>query len=86
MAAGRPVITADTPGIREAITDGIEGRLVPAGDAGALAAAMRELAADSSLRQRMGSAAHARFIELGDPKRVAEAFIQALPSLATRSR
>ena len=51
-----------------------------------LAAAMRELAADSSLRQRMGSAAHARFIELGDQQRVDEAFIQALPYLATRSR
>ncbi|NBP85989.1 MAG: glycosyltransferase, partial [Mycobacteriaceae bacterium] len=54
MAAARPVVTADTPGIREALVHGESGWLVPAGDADALAEALRTLAADPSLRAALG--------------------------------
>ncbi len=37
LAAARPVITADTPGARELLTDGVDALLVPPGDAPALA-------------------------------------------------
>jgi spore maturation protein CgeB len=67
MAAGRPVISADTPGIREAITDGVSGLLVPPGDPAALAQALRTLAADPALRARMGEAARAAYLEKGAP-------------------
>lgn len=82
MAAGRPVVTADTPGIREALRDGVDGVLVPAGDATALAAALADLAADPVLRATMGQAAHERFNQIGHPERVADAFLAALATLS----
>lgn len=78
MAAGRPVISADTPGIREAVTDGVSGLLVPAGDAEALADAMRTLGADPDLRARMGEAARAAYIEKGAPAAAAAPLHEAL--------
>lgn len=60
MAAGRPVIAAAAGGPRELITDGVDGVLVPAGDAIALARAMRVLADDEGLRRALGGAARLR--------------------------
>jgi glycosyltransferase involved in cell wall biosynthesis len=54
-AAGKPIVTTDRPGCREAVRDGDNGLLVPAKDAGALAQALRTLLADPSLRARMGA-------------------------------
>ena len=39
-ASGKPIITSDIPGCREAVDDGVNGYLVPAKDADALAEAM----------------------------------------------
>ena len=55
LACGTPVVTADTPAARELLVDGESALLVPAGDPGALAAAVRRLAADSSLAERIGA-------------------------------
>lgn len=44
LAIGRPLITSDTPGIRELVEPSPALRLVPSGDAAALAAALTELA------------------------------------------
>ena len=54
MAAGRPVVTADTPAVREVLEDGRSALLVPAGDPDGLAAALTRLAADAALRERLG--------------------------------
>jgi glycosyltransferase involved in cell wall biosynthesis len=62
-AAGRPIVTTDVPGCREVVRDGKEGIVVPLGDVDAAAHALIKLAADPSLRNRMGAAAHARFRE-----------------------
>jgi len=43
MAAGRPMIATDVGGARDVLGDGVRGLLVPAGDAGALAGAIRGL-------------------------------------------
>jgi glycosyltransferase involved in cell wall biosynthesis len=55
-ACGRPVITTDTPGCRDVVRDGETGVLVPAGDAVALAAAIRQLLLDPARRRQMGAA------------------------------
>lgn len=55
-AAGRPIIAADGPGLREIVRHGETGLLVPPGDALALADAMEWLAGDGDLRRRMGAA------------------------------
>lgn len=44
-ASGRPLITSDIPGCREAVENGVSGYLCPARDAGALYEAMRRFAA-----------------------------------------
>lgn len=59
MAAGRAVVASRISGIPELIEDGVEGLLVPPGDAGALAAAAARLQ-DAGLRQRLGVAARRR--------------------------
>lgn len=57
QASGLPTIVTDVGGPRELVRDGETGLVVPGQDAIALLAAMRRLASDSSLRQRMGDAA-----------------------------
>ncbi|MYT72062.1 MULTISPECIES: glycosyltransferase family 4 protein [unclassified Streptomyces] len=58
MRCGVPVVSTDAPlGPGEIITDGHDGRLVPVGDARALAEAMVELIEDDTLRRAMGTAA-----------------------------
>lgn len=59
-AAGRPVVTTDSPGCRDVVLSGETGLLVPPRDAGALAAAIRQLIEDAELRRRLGTAARAR--------------------------
>ena len=71
MAAGRPIITADTPGIREVLTHGRDAVLVPPGEPAALAAALIALAADPAARRALGAAARRRYEEIGTPEAVA---------------
>jgi len=59
-ASGLPIVTTNVPGCREVVEDGVEGLLVPACDADALAEALAKLIADPALRARMGAAARAR--------------------------
>jgi glycosyltransferase involved in cell wall biosynthesis len=49
LACGTPLVTADTPAARELLVDRESALLVPAGDAAALAAALRRLASDPAL-------------------------------------
>lgn len=78
MAAARPVVSADSAGIREAVVPGVNGLLTPPGDAPALAAALRTLAADRALRVRMGDAARAAYLHHGAPEAVARLLHDAL--------
>lgn len=72
MAAGRPVIATYIAGIPELVHPGTTGWLVPAGDAGALAQAVDDLAkCDAARLFDMGEAGRARALDRHDVKKEA---------------
>ena len=75
-AAGKPVVASDIGGLSDVVADGETGLLAPAGDSGALAAAMTRLLADAGLRERMGEAGRHRAADFG-PDTVVPQFEQA---------
>jgi glycosyltransferase involved in cell wall biosynthesis len=56
MAMGRAIVTTDAPGCRETVQEGVNGYLVPPGDAEALYRAMKRFVAEPHLSQKMGAA------------------------------
>ncbi len=57
FATGTPVIASDIPGYRDVVRDGVDGVLVPRGDARALAEALRDLHEEPVRRGAMARAA-----------------------------
>jgi glycosyltransferase involved in cell wall biosynthesis len=58
-SSGTPVIASNSPGIRESVRDGETGFLVAHGDVDGLASAMRRLATDRPLVDKLGTAGRA---------------------------
>jgi len=83
-AVGRPIVTADTPAVREVFTHGETAWLCPPGDAAALADALRVLRDDRGLRQRLGRQAAMLMAERFNPtlqgQRLAEILAGAVHS------
>jgi glycosyltransferase involved in cell wall biosynthesis len=63
MRAGTAVVLTDVVGSRDAVVDGVSGRLVPVGKPEALAAAVVELLADPVARATLARAGRARVVE-----------------------
>jgi len=61
-------IATDAGGVGEIITDGQDGKLVPPGNARALADAIRDLAEDDKLRERLAKAGRASIIRNFDSR------------------
>ncbi len=57
FAAGTPVVASDIAGYRDVVTDGVDGVLVPRGDATRLAEVLRDLAQDPARRDALALAA-----------------------------
>jgi phosphatidyl-myo-inositol alpha-mannosyltransferase len=57
FAAGTPVVASNIAGYRDVVRDGVDGVLVPPGDARALAEALRDLWEEPERRARMAQAA-----------------------------
>jgi glycosyltransferase involved in cell wall biosynthesis len=76
-AAGCAVVASAHGGLPEIIRDGVTGKLVAPGDAGALARAAAELIAEPALSERLGAAAAADVRDRFAPERLLDA-IQAL--------
>jgi glycosyltransferase involved in cell wall biosynthesis len=77
LACGRPVVTADSDGAREWLRDGETALLTPAGDAAALAAALRRLL-DARERARLGRGGLALYRRAFTPAAVAGELLAAL--------
>lgn len=63
MASKRPLLASDLPSNAEVVTDGESALLVPPGDVAAIAAAVRRLKDDATLRARLADNAHALVME-----------------------
>ncbi len=83
MACGLPVVISDGVGVwgpQDIVRNGENGIVYPCGNVGALAEAMRKLAVDAALRERMGARALETTREFGSG-RTAEGIVHALASL-----
>src|SRR5437588_6576108 len=76
FAAGTPVVASRIAGYRDVVRPGIDGMLVPPGDATALAEALRGLALDPARRREMAHAAAGAAQRYAWP-RVAERVLEA---------
>ena len=74
MASGLPVVATDVGGASEQVLDGVTGRLVPARDASAFAAALVQICRDAGLRVAMGRAARSHMTEHFSLERMQEAY------------
>lgn len=81
-ACGTPSIASDSPGLRESVVHERTGLLVPHGDVAALAAAMRRLATDRAVVERLGAEAR-RFALTHSWDRAAEETAEHLRSVAS---
>ncbi|MGA5194208.1 glycosyltransferase [Streptomyces exfoliatus] len=73
MACGRPLVASAVGGQLDSVADGVNGRLVPPGNAPLLAATVRQLLADPALRSEYGRAGRRRVLERFTWARVAAA-------------
>ncbi len=79
-AIGRPVITTDIPGCREAVDNNITGYLVAAKDTGSLYSAMEKmLTLPREEREKMGKAARRKMENKFDKMHVVEVTVESLP-------
>ena len=76
MACGLPVVTTDCGGMTEAVTDGVEGLVVPVRDPEAMAAALARLASEAKLSHHLGQAARQRILQEFTLDRQIEKFIE----------
>jgi glycosyltransferase involved in cell wall biosynthesis len=65
-AMGLPLVAADVPGCREIVADGVNGFLVPVGDAVALAAKIELLLDQPALCRRFGTASREKAVQAFD--------------------
>jgi glycosyltransferase involved in cell wall biosynthesis len=83
LAVGLPVVATAVGGIPEAVTDGVQGRLVDPGRPGELADAMAQLVSDPVLRLRFAEAASRRSDDF-DVRRVVRHYEDTYRRLVSR--
>lgn len=84
-AMGLAVVATDIRGCRQVVDDGRTGRLVPVGDASALAAAISELVAEPTRLAAMGRAARSKAIAEFDQQRQIDRTLAAYSRLSRGS-
>ncbi len=66
MASGLPIAAVDVPGVRDLMTDGVEGAIAP--DGAALAPALARVLQSEDFRRRCAIAARARALDFTGPR------------------
>jgi glycosyltransferase involved in cell wall biosynthesis len=82
MACAKPVVVSQAGGASELIDPGINALAFDPGDAGALARRIEELAQDTGLRQRLGSAGRSTAERSFDRRRMAGELTSIYQSVA----
>jgi glycosyltransferase involved in cell wall biosynthesis len=86
MAYGRAIVASRAGGMPEVLTDAQDALLVPVGDVAALVDAITRLAADGTLRGRLGDAARSRARRLNDDEVTGRLLALYDAALGTRGR
>lgn len=86
LAMGRPLISADSPAIREALEDQTHLVLVPRQDPDALAAALLALLAQPAEREAMAQRGHQYFLEHNATQALGARFKAVLEEVVAESR
>src|SRR5437764_1336512 len=84
MACGTPTVATDIGAYREIVEHGESGWLVPPGDARALAAAIRMMWNDASLRQRLSESGRRRIVEKFNWRKAAEETLDVYEEVVAR--
>ena len=84
MTAGLPVVATDVGALRDQVTEGVDGFLVPSGDAEGLAERLARLADDPALRAELGRRAQERARAEFTVENTAAAFTEMVESVARR--
>ena len=83
-ACARPVVATDVGGVREVVSEGVSGTLIPPGQIAAIADAVIDLLQDPERRARMGQAGRIlveeRFNMYGWARRLADIYAEATAS------
>jgi len=72
LASGRAVVATDVGGVRSVVVDGETGILVPAGDAPAVATALKRVLGSQALRARLGASGRQHVRERFDQQRLVD--------------
>ena len=86
MAAGRACVATDTGPIPEVVTHGVDGWLVPPGDADKLAEAVCALLDDPARREALGRAAASSALARFQPQASADELARIYESVVARAR
>jgi glycosyltransferase involved in cell wall biosynthesis len=78
MAMGRPIVTADAPGCRETVQDGVNGYLVPVRDVPALVGALERFLVAPGSVEAMGRASRQIAVEKYDVHKVNAIILEAM--------
>jgi len=84
-ACGLPIVTTDTVGCREVVSDGENGFLVPIKSVEPLADALKKLITDLSLRRRMGALGRTRAEKLYDTRKISSSTLEVYSELIESS-
>jgi glycosyltransferase involved in cell wall biosynthesis len=86
MASGLPVVATPVGGVPEQIEDGVNGLMVPPGNAVAIIAAVKAVIEDTTKRLAMGRAGRLRAEQWFDAKRNYRSLVSLLKGVVDASR